>query len=148
VSDQSPLTNAASVAETRVIRMKAQAGNRFFTRSNFKPKALALAGLAVAIALWALGYRLSTYQLHPGSTGQTAAAKLCVEPRNASFAAVSPLKAGAHRVTGLPAILTSVRPIAAIASGFICVPLERVHRPATFDFLIPFRSPPQLFSLA
>jgi hypothetical protein len=113
------------------------------------PHVLGLAGLAFAISIWAFGYRLSIYFEHPTPTLRASAAKLWIEPRNASAAAASRLIVDAHRIAGSAAISLSIRPFPRLDRALICAPPERTHRPASFGFLIPFRSPPpQRFYIA
>jgi hypothetical protein len=117
-------------------------------RRSLRPDTLGVIGLALAIALWAFGLRLSGYQLHPSSTGRTAAAKMCVEPRNSSLAAAARLKANVHLIGGALALCASPQDLPRIESGFVCLPPEPPQRPASFSPLLPARSPPQRFSLA
>jgi hypothetical protein len=162
VSAQSPFTNAANVLkpsleaspgtgpESGIIRKRAQRVTPVYpVKGRLQPRSLALLGLAVAIALWGFGYRLSQYQLHPASNAQAAAAKLCIEPRNPSLTAVSVLKASLHVLAVAPAVYPSVQPFHLNDSAPLGSLLESSYRSATFDFLIPFRSPPpQRFLLA
>lgn len=107
-----------------------------------QPKPLRLLGLAVAIALWGFGYRLSTYELHPSSNARGGAAKLCLEPRNASFALAARIKSSAHLIPVSAAIPASARFFPHIECVLVCPVLQNTARPVTLRFLIPFRSPP------
>jgi hypothetical protein len=46
------------------------------------PLSIGLLGLALAVALWGIGYKLSLYRPHPTSSVRAGAAKLWVGPRN------------------------------------------------------------------
>jgi hypothetical protein len=121
----------------------------FARKDNWKPRDLVLVGLAITVALWGFGYRLSTYQLHFTESARIAAAKLCAEPRN-SLAAVSAHQAAPHLLASVPVPLSSHGFFTLSRSGIApALPEQRAYRPANFDFLIPFRSPPpQRFLLA
>lgn len=103
---------------------------------------LGLVGLALAISLWGYGYKLSLYLVHPTPTLRASAARLWIEPRNASVTAAFRLKVNSHLYAGPAAIFASVREFPGLDCALIGTPPERTHRPASFSFLIPFRSPP------
>jgi hypothetical protein len=109
-----------------------------------QPKSLHLLGLAIAIALWGFGYRLSTYELHPNSNARGGAAKLCLEPRNASFMLAARIKSSAHLIPVSAAIPASARFFPHMECVLACVIPQTTPRPASLRFLIPFRSPPPL----
>lgn len=111
-------------------------------RRGFLPQAFVLAGLAIAIVCWGFGYRLSAYQLYPTSTAQTAAAKLCVEPRNSALAAASQLGAIRHFAEIEADSPSKLDTLSRVVSGPVHLGSPDPYRSATFDFLIPFRSPP------
>jgi len=50
------------------------------------PLALSLLGLALAVVLWGLEYKVSLYQPHPNGSARVGVAKLWVGPRNTVFA--------------------------------------------------------------
>jgi hypothetical protein len=118
-----------------------------FAPDGLTPKALVLVGLAFAIALWALGYRLSSYRRDQTATGRTAAAKFCVEPRNSAFAEVSQLPARTHRICCLAVLAPDIQPLCRFEIGEVVAARPHRYRTATFAFLIPFRSPPSQRSL-
>lgn len=143
VSARNPITKAASAAETIAASMVRRAGLWLYAcQDKFKPNAPALIGLAIAIAMWGFGYRLSSYQLNPTTTGRAAAAKMCVEPRNASLVAVFRVKNNAHLISSSPALTASIPQLHRIDVGIACALPKRTRRRASFGFLIPFRSPP------
>ncbi len=153
VFDQSPFTNVAGFQETSEVM--SLAGRKSWMESwrsacrNFRPNALALIGLAIAITLWGFGYRLSSYERYPSSLTRAAAAKMCVDPWNSSRAAAAQLKASLHLIVNPPAVSASPHEFPLIDHGAVCPAPEHTPRPVSFRFLIPFRSPPShRFSLA
>ena len=44
--------------------------------ANVRPLAIGLVGLALAVVLWGLGYKLSLYRPHPGPSVRMSVAKL------------------------------------------------------------------------
>jgi hypothetical protein len=51
-----------------------------------RPLTLSLLGLALAVVLWGLEYKVSLYHPHPNRSARVCVAKLWVGPRNAVFA--------------------------------------------------------------
>ncbi len=127
-----------------------QAQNRYRSwRQLFKPCALGLIGLAMAVALWGFGYKLSLYHLHAHPSSRVPVAKLWIEPRNASESAASSLNAKSHLVPASQAFLVPVQRLPRLIRTITCILPECRCDVAYFDLLIPFRSPPtQRFSLA
>ncbi|HEY1766106.1 MAG TPA: hypothetical protein VGG26_00535 [Terracidiphilus sp.] len=145
------MTKKDRAPETGIIRTKTRARSRGFAlRRWMNPNPMGLIGLAFAIAIWGYGYRLCTYQLHPSSTSPTVAAKLCLEPRHSSLSSAFRLRAGTLSLPVAPAAVSVfLPPSAGCASAFVCAPADHAPRAASFQFLIPFRSPPpRRFSLA
>jgi hypothetical protein len=56
-------------------------------------------GLATAVVLWGLGYKLSLYQQHPTRLVRASVAKLSIGPRGPSLAITSGLKSRSHLIT-------------------------------------------------
>jgi hypothetical protein len=73
-------------------------------RSIRRPCALGLIGLAIAVVLWGLGYKLSLYHQHPNPAPLTAVAKLWTGPRGLSVPVVSVSGTRSHLIPGLSAI--------------------------------------------
>lgn len=111
-------------------------------RRMFRPNALGLCGLVIAVALWSFGYKLSVYQRHPTSAQQASKAKLWIDAPDASQVAVQRLKNQSHLVASPQALCHTVswlpRLGRAAASTFL-VPMAGVQ---SFDLPILPRSPP------
>ncbi|MGA7339112.1 MAG: hypothetical protein WBE72_09265 [Terracidiphilus sp.] len=123
--------------------MGCKAGNPDIAwKEILRPYALGLVGLAIAVTLWGFGYKLSLYLVHPAPSVRASVAKFWVEPRNGCLAAVSALKANSHLTAGSPAIPASIQGFPHFDGAVAWALPERTHRPASFNFLIPFRSPP------
>ena len=105
-----------------------------------RPLAIGLIGLALAVVLWGIGYRLSQYRRHPGPSTRVSVAKLWVGPRKAAC-----VKSAQTKATRPPAtkflLLTS--------PNFYYSSCSRLHSSATsvcgakFRLLLgTLRSPP------
>jgi hypothetical protein len=130
--------------------MRTQASSRYPSlRQVFRPGALGFIGLAIAVALWGFGYKLSLYYPRADSTSRVPVAKLWIKQRNAPVAAASSLKAKSHRIPGSQVFPLRIQGLRRLARAVACI-VPVCRRGVTyFDFLIPFRSPPtQRFSLA
>jgi hypothetical protein len=57
-----------------------------------RPLTLSLLGLALAVVLWGLEYKVSLYHSHPKHSAQVGVAKLWLGPRKAVFTTSSPTK--------------------------------------------------------
>src|ERR1019366_6841832 len=90
LSAQSPFTISAMQARSRCPSW----------RQVFKPCALGLFGLGIAVALWGFGYKLSLYNRHAAPSSRASVARLWIEPRDASFVATSRLKARSRLIPG------------------------------------------------
>jgi hypothetical protein len=77
-----------------------------FWKQVFKPSALGLGGLVIAVALWGFGYKLSLYHRHPTPVQQATVAKLWIE-QNASLAAVQRLRNQSHLVASPQALCST-----------------------------------------
>ena len=105
-----------------------------------RPLTIGLIGLALAVVLWGIGYRLSQYRPHPGPSTRVGVAKLWVGPRKAAC-----VKSAQTKATRPPAttflLLTS--------PNFYYSSCSNLHSSATsvcgakFRFLLgTLRSPP------
>lgn len=150
MSAQSPFAITAGAMQKALLLMGTQAQCRYHScRQLFKPCALGLIGLAIAVALWGFGYKLSLYHRHTASSSRVPVAKLWIEPRNASLAADSSLNAKSHLVPTSHAFPVRVHRLPLLNRTVTHIPPICRRDFAHFDFLIPFRSPPrQRFSLA
>jgi hypothetical protein len=62
-------------------------------RALVRPLAIGLIGLALAVVLWGMGYKLSLYRAHPSPAVRAGVAKLWVGPRSAAYIKSAPRKA-------------------------------------------------------
>jgi hypothetical protein len=150
LSARRPITNALHAPEA----CNAGAGNPTKNRHSSLRQlrrlyALGLFGLALAIVICGLGHQLA-FSLRGGSPiGRATVTRLWLEPRNHSVAAI-------HRIGGKNRYISDSQPLPSspvqahrIAAHLTGAPPVEECRPASFNFLIPFRSPPlQRFSLA
>jgi hypothetical protein len=113
----------------------------------FNPCVLAIAGLAIAVALWGYGYKLSLYKQSTEGTKCLSVAKLYVEHRDPVGVTVSKLRTP---LPTSPLFLALAEPSPEIqrpmAEEDVQQPLE-AHGAATSGALIPFRAPPSSFLL-
>ena len=64
-------------------------------RPIVRPLAIGLIGLALAVVLWGIGYKLSLYRAHPSPCVREGVAKLWVGPRNSACIKSAPRKVAA-----------------------------------------------------
>jgi len=108
----------------------------------FSPCVLAFAGLAIAVALWGYGYKLSLYEQSSEGAKSLSVAKLYIEHRDTVGVTVSKLRA---TLPTSAVFLPLADPAPAIRRP---VAEEGVHQKleaygaATPGSLIPFRAPP------
>jgi hypothetical protein len=108
----------------------------------FRPCALGFIGLAIAVALWGFGYKLSRYTLHPDSLTRTSVAKLWDKHQDAGQVIASKLNAEAQLRLKLYAVLTSLQNAPEPDPVAFRAPDDVENVPSSFRSLIPFRSPP------
>lgn len=141
LSAQDSFTTISSAARKSALQTLPQ--DRYLSwRQIFRPSALALVGLAIAVALWGFGYKLSLYHPDPTPSSQFPVAKLWIEHRNASVTAVSRLKSTSHLIPAPQVFPVPIQRFPHRARANACIFPVRRHTVAYFDFLIPFRSPP------
>jgi hypothetical protein len=109
----------------------------------FRPCALGFIGLAIAVTLCGFGRKLSLYYYQATGSSRVPVVRMWIEPEKVSVATLSVLKTKSHLVTPSPAFPISVQWLPRLDRTFVCMFSEHVHRPASFSFLIPFRSPPR-----
>ena len=143
-----PITS--SVVQTAALRLRTQAHSAWLNRRRqFGPHALGLIALAITVALWGYGYKLSLYHWHEAASQRVPVAKLWSEPRNGSLTAAVALKAKSNLAVGSQALSVDLPELTSHLSALICILPSANRGIAYFDFLIPSRSPPpQSFSLA
>ena len=117
-------------------------------KSASRPWTLGLVGLAITVALWGYGYKISRYNPHLDAASRASFAKLWDKHQDASQILASKGSDNAHHCLGLLALLTAVEE--SIKPVVILVPDGQNDNglPASFTASIPFRSPPSLNPLA
>ena len=129
--------------QTAALRLKTQALSEWLhRRRQFGPHALGLIALAITVALWGYGYKLSLYHRHTAPSQRVLVAKLWIEPRGASVAAASGFEAKSHLIPDAQALSVASQELVSCISVFVFIPSSTSRGIAYFDFLIPFRSPP------
>ncbi len=108
----------------------------------FRPCALGLVGLAIAVTLWGFSFKLSQYHHHTAPSSRIPVAKLWIEPRNASVAAASSLTAKSHLIVVSQAFPVLIQPLPRLDLAVTCILAVCTRGIVSFDFLIRFRSPP------
>jgi hypothetical protein len=139
---RSPFTTAGRSAEQRIRgREEAATGMGQRWKQLFRPCMLGIAGLAIALFAWGLGYKMSLYHRHEDSARQLPAAKLWIKPRWAATTAVR-VKVKAHFIPDFHACViplqSSLRILGAAADSAGAGALST--RGA--DMLSPSRAPP------
>jgi hypothetical protein len=145
LSDRNPIKIAASAPQKRVLSCRGQARSCYPAwRQVSGPCALGIIGLAIAVALWGYGYKLSLYQRNAHPPARTPVAKLWIEPRCASVAAASVLKAVSHLTHGSQVFSARIKPLPSLSCAVARIPSLSECRVASFHSLIPSRAPPPL----
>jgi hypothetical protein len=150
LSARSSITNAQHPPEARALSASQLPNNRNHAfREIFRPYTLGLIGLAFSVAVCGLGHRLAAYLHHGSPINRATVTRFWLEPRNHSVEAV-------HRIGGKNRFISDSQPLppSPVQARRAAVPIAATPpveecRPASFRFLIPFRSPPpQRISLA
>jgi len=142
VSARKPFTAAVIGTQESVLARGTRARSpQSLWKQIFRPCALGLIGLAIAVALWGFSYKLSLYHRDTGPSSRISVAKLWIESRNSSVAAAS-LKAQSHVLRISQVLPAPIQRLPRSAGTVACIFPECRHTVAYFDFLIPFRSPP------
>jgi hypothetical protein len=80
-------------------------------RNLLRLPALALVGLAVAIVLWGLAYKLSLYQPHPTPSERASVAKVCTGPRSTASVSAVRVRAAAPPARDLVFLQSQPAPV-------------------------------------
>jgi hypothetical protein len=140
LSARSPITVIANAALRRILRIRTQVRCVYPSwRQIFRPCALGIIGLAIAVVLWGAGYKLSLYHRH-ATPSSVLVAKLWIESRHAFVTAVSRFKS--HLVPGSQAQSVLIQRLPRLSSAVASILPVWVRDIAYFDFPIPSRSPP------
>ena len=112
-------------------------------RRRFRPYAIGIAGLAIAVVLWGVGYKLSRYHRH-ATPSSTPVARVWIRSRGASSNIASRLKVKSKSILDSLALDVPIQrlPFSKRCSARALSSYAPVV--AFFGFLIPFRSPPPL----
>jgi len=146
---RNPITITASPTQKPVLSMRAQTPGRYPAwRQVSGPCALGIVGLAIAVVLWGYGYKLSLYHRNTSHSGRIPVAKLWIEPRGASVATASSIKAISHLAPGPQAFSARIQRLPSPSRAVACIPPLNECCVAFFSFLIPSRAPPLRFLLA
>jgi hypothetical protein len=114
-----------------------------------RPCALGIITLAIAVALWGFGYKLSLYHRHAAPLAHASVAKLWIDPNGAYVGGPSRLKAKSHPLSGSQAFPCPVPRFHRLNSAAASTLPLCERRVAFFHLLIPSRAPPPLrFRLA
>lgn len=139
---RSLFTTAGRRAEPRIRgREEAATGMDRRWKQLFRPCMLGIAGLAIALFAWGLGYKMSLYHRHADEARQIPAASLWIKPRWAATLAVR-VKVKAHFIPDFHACVIPVQcspRILGAAAGF---PGTSALPRRGADMLNPSRAPP------
>jgi hypothetical protein len=108
----------------------------------FRPCALGFTALALAVALWGYGYKLSLYIYGSDHASHMPVAKLWIEHRNGAVAAVSKLRAKAQTTPVFLALPIPPPQWLRVECQVGSLQRAEAHRAATSGSPIPLRSPP------
>jgi hypothetical protein len=130
--------------------MSTQVQCRYPSRKQlFRPWAVGFIGLAIVVALWGFGYKLSLYHRHVEPSARALVAKMWIETRNPSATTASVSKAKSHLFPGSHALFVLVQERPKLNRA---VPRSLPLTARCIEYLvslIPSRSPPpHLFGLA
>lgn len=109
--------------------------------TKLRPSAAGLIGLALAVFLWGLGYKLSLYHQHKSPASQTSVAKLWTGPRSLPLRAVSAFRTRSHLIHDLNALPAQQHGTPWLSQA-VLAPLGHGFAVESPAFLIPARSPP------
>jgi hypothetical protein len=115
-------------------------------RQLFRPFPLTLVGLAIMVALWGYGYKLSLYHPYPNPSSRASVAKLWDGPRHDSLHATCRLKTKSHLILGSPALWVPSQPLRLPIRAVTLVFPARIGGIRYSNRLIPSRSPPPIAS--
>jgi hypothetical protein len=106
---------------------------------------LGLIGLAITVALWGTGYKLSLYRGHAAGSSPFPVARMWTDQRNASIVAACALKAKSHPLPGSEVFSDTLQSAVRLRHAVACSLPVCMRYFSYFNALIPFRSPPHCF---
>jgi hypothetical protein len=115
-------------------------GRRILPAGVFRPWVLGIAALAMAVALWGYGYKLSLYR-QPDQAACLPVAKLWIDHRNPVEVAVATVRSPAVFPVCIAVPVAAAPACFAEGNGVVLRPAE-TRGVATLGALTPFRSPP------
>jgi len=142
MSARSPITVLANILQRRILRTRTPVRCVYPSwRQIFRPCALGIIRLAIAVALWGAGYKLSLYHRH-ATPSPVPVAKLWIESRHAFVTVVSGFKAKSHLVPGSQALPVPIQRLRSLSNAVASILPVCVRDIDYFVFPIPSRSPP------
>jgi len=103
----------------------------------------------MAVAFCGLGHRVAFYLHLESPISRLSATRIWLEPRDNGVAAIHRISLKGRNLTDSHLLPGSAQPCRHFDSQLTAAPAVEECRPASFSFLIPFRSPPpSRFSLA
>lgn len=146
----SPFTMTDGATTMSYLSMGAHVQRRYSSwKQLFRPWAVGFIGLAIVVALWGFGYKLSLYHRHAEPSARVLVAKMWIETRNPSATTASVSKAKSHLFPGSQALFVLVEERPRLNRA-VAHSLPLTARCIEYLVsLIPSRSPPpHLFGLA
>ena len=114
-----------------------------FSRRLFRPWAIGFIGLAISVALWGYGYKISRYNPHPDASSRTLLAKMWDKHQDVTQVA------GATNACSQPQLQLELHAALLLLSQpptpaeRACHESDETKRiPALFSSVVPLRSPP------
>jgi hypothetical protein len=142
LSARSPISTVGRIAP-RILRVNAVTHGLYLSSNRlFRPFTLGIAALAIAIALWGIGYKLCLHPRHSSSSSQIPVAKLWIESRDDLRATASRLRVAAHFVPSSHAFSVPVQRLPRFSWTAACTLSRCMRNLVYFDSLFPLRSPP------
>jgi hypothetical protein len=150
VSARDPFTNAPYALRARDTGVSHRAKDRDHASGEVRGlKALGLFALALAVAVCGLGHRLANVLNRESPINRASVTRFWLEPRNNTVATIVRISSKTRFTSDSQPLPPSPLPSRRVDTHLTGGAPTRVCRPATFRFLIPFRSPPpDSFSLA
>jgi hypothetical protein len=108
----------------------------------FRPSVLGFAALAIAVALWGAGYKLSLYQHLNDRAKCLPVAKLWIEHRDTVGITVSKLRAAAPILPSLALLPVAKEETRYATRADVFLPALEVRGASTSGSLVPLRAPP------
>lgn len=142
-SVRGPFTVSSWAVKDACFRNRTQPPSSYLSWSQLsRSRVVGLIGLAIAVALCGLGYKLSSYRRHPGPSSQASIAKMWIERRSAFGVAASTLNTRLHLISASQALPVPIQQSPHQSRAAVCIFPASTRDVAYFESLIPSRSPP------